>query len=197
MYSICKVVLYGIPAIVAFATLSFKDVRAGVKRGLQPVPLLFGLVSGVVIGGGIIALWFGGLAGRTDTSKLVEVSAETGLDNALAFWAFAAWLSIGNSLLEEFVFRWFIDSRLAILRMPFLVALPISAAIFTLHHVIVLAAFFDPALVLVGSAGVFAGGLIWSWSLRRWDSLMPAWISHGLVDIAVFVVGASILGIGS
>lgn len=195
VYSICKIVLYGIPAIVALKTLSYQDVRAGLRRGLKAGPLLFGLLSGVVISACILVLWFTWLAKHSDTSKLVEVVAEAGLDTPLKFWAFAAWLCIGNSLLEEFVFRWFVDSRLAVLRTPAALALPLSAAIFTMHHVIVLAAFFDVPLVLLGSAGVFVGGLIWSWSLRRWQSLLPAWISHGLVDLAVFVVGASILGI--
>jgi membrane protease YdiL (CAAX protease family) len=48
-------------------------------------------------------------------------------------------------------------------------------------------------MIALGSAGVFAGGLIWSWSLRRYDSLIPGWISHALVDLAVVIIGASML----
>ena len=117
------------------------------------------------------------------------------MDGATAFWLFAAWLSLGNSLLEEFVFRWFVDGRLDRLGTPFALALPISGLIFTAHHVIVLAAYFDPLMVLLGSVGVFIGGLTWSWSLRRWGSLLPGWISHAIVDIAIFIVGAHMLGL--
>ena len=42
---------------------------------------------------------------------------------------------------------------------------------------------------------MFIGGLVWSWTLLRWNSLLPGWISHALVDVAVLVVGASILGL--
>jgi hypothetical protein len=195
IYLACKVVLYGLPAVVAWKTISRQDLRAGIRRGLRPSALLFGLGSGALIGGAIIALWFGWLDEQVDTKRLVEVITESGLDGATSFWLFAAWLSLGNSLLEEVVFRWFVDSRLARLGTPVALALPISALIFTAHHVIVLAAYFDPMMVLLGSSGVFIGGLTWSWSLRRWGSLLPGWISHALVDIAIFIVGAYMLGL--
>jgi membrane protease YdiL (CAAX protease family) len=43
------------------------------------------------------------------------------------------------------------------------------------------------------SLGVFVGGLLWSWLLRRHGSLVPGYLSHILVDLAIFVVGASML----
>jgi membrane protease YdiL (CAAX protease family) len=195
IYLACKAVLYGLPAVVAWKTISKQDIRAGIRRGLRPSALLFGLISGVLIGGGIIALWFGWLDEKVDTQRLVEVIRESGMDQATSFWLFAAWLCLGNSLLEEFVFRWFVDGRLHRLGTPVALALPISALIFTAHHIIVLAAYFQPMMVLLGSSGVFIGGLVWSWSLRRWGSLLPGWISHAIVDIAIFVIGASILGL--
>ena len=89
----------------------------------------------------------------------------------------------------------FVDGRLDRLAIPRFLILPISAFIFTAHHVIVLAAYFDPLMVVLGSCGVFIGGLLWSWSLRRWGSLLPGWISHAIVDIAIFIVGASMIGL--
>ena len=195
IYLACKLVLYGLPAFVAWKTISKQDIRAGIRRGLRPGALLFGLISGVLVGGGIVALWFGWLDDEIDTQRLVEVIKESGMDQATSFWLFAAWLCLGNSLLEEFVFRWFVDGRLDRLALPRFLILPISALIFTAHHVIVLAAYFQPVMVVLGSCGVFIGGLMWSWSLRRWGSLLPGWISHALVDIAIFIVGASMIGL--
>ena len=71
--------------------------------------------------------------------------------------------------------------------------LPISAAIFTLHHVFVLAAYFGTTLTVLGSLGVFIGGVIWSLLHLRTSSLIPGWISHALVDVAIVVVGATML----
>lgn len=195
IYAICKAVLYGVPTVVAWRSVTGIDVRMGVRAGMTPSGLLWGVVSGVVIGGGIVLLWFGWLDSILDTDRLLVVMKESGLERRSRYWLFAAWLILGNSLLEEFVFRWFVDSRLAGLGMKPLIAIPLSALVFTIHHVIVLAAFFDPPMVLAGSLGVFIGGLLWSWSLRRWKSLVPGWISHALVDLAIALVGASMLGL--
>ena len=195
VYAICKMLLYGIPACVAWRTISRTDLLSGFRRGTTPGAILLGTLSGLVIGGGIILFWFAGFRNTVDTDRLLVVMMESGLDQPVRFWLFAAWLCIGNSLLEEFVFRWFVDSRLKILGLPVFIAIPISALIFTIHHVIVLAAFFDLGIVVIGSAGVFIGGLIWSASLGLSKSVIPGWISHALVDLAIIVIGASMLGL--
>ena len=160
---------------------------------MLPRPLLFGVVSGLLVGIVVDLVWFGWLAGGTDTTALVERMGAAGLGGPVAFWAFAAWMCLGNSLLEEFVFRWFVDGRLNLLGVPTVVALPISAMIFTFHHVIVLAAYFDALVIGIGSVGVFLGGLIWSAGLRRWGSLVPIWLSHAIVDVALVLIAAHVL----
>ena len=195
VYAVCKTLLYGVPAYVAWRTISRKDLLAGWRSGTRLGAILLGTLSGLVIGGGIIMFWFAGFRDTVDTNRLLVVMMESGLNQPTRFWLFAAWLTIGNSLLEEFVFRWFVDSRLKILGLPFIIAIPISALIFTIHHVIVLAAFFDPRMVLIGSVGVFIGGLIWSVTLRLSKSVIPGWISHALVDLAIALIGGSILGL--
>lgn len=195
IYAICKILLYGVPAVVAWRTLTRTDIAIGSRAGTRPASLLSGLASGVAIGGGIVLLWFGWLDSVVDTERLLAVMKESGLEQPGRYWLFAAWLIAGNSLLEEFVFRWFVDSRLSGLGLRPGIAIPVSALVFTIHHVIVLAAFFGPSMVLAGSVGVFIGGLLWSWSLRRWESLLPGWISHALVDLGIALVGASMLGL--
>lgn len=195
VYAVCKLVLYGVPALVAFRTVSRTQFAEGLRKGLSASSLIAAFASGILISGLILGIWFWVLAGTTDVSRLLDVVESSGMGSPLQFWLFAAWLCIGNSLLEEFVFRWFIDSRLRGLGVQPLFAIPLSGLIFTIHHIIVLAAYFDLPVVILGSAGVFIGGMIWSVMLRRWGSLIPAWISHALVDVAIIIVGASILGL--
>ena len=195
VYLAAKCVLYGIPAVIAWRTVTRQNLLDGLRRGLGRGALLFGLLSGLLISGVILGAWFWVLSGRVDVGALLAVVREAGMDDPIRYWLFAAWLCIGNSLLEEFVFRWFVDGRLSQLGLPRGLMLPISALIFTAHHVLVLAAYFSPGMVVLGSVGVFIGGLVWSWTLLRWNSLLPGWISHALVDVAVLVVGASILGL--
>ena len=68
-----------------------------------------------------------------------------------------------------------------------------SALFFTVHHVIAMAVFMDWLPVLLCSSGVFIGGLVWSWLYARFESIWPCYLSHAIVDMAVFGVGALIL----
>ncbi len=189
IYAGCKAVLYGLPLIIWIK--SRKEQRPSFH--IDAKWMLAGAGSGGLIAAVILALWFLILMASTDTSALIEVIHENGLDEPLRFWTFAVWLCLANSLLEEIVFRWFVDTRLRALGMRWAVILPISAAIFTLHHIFVLGAYFDVTLTVLGASGVFIGGILWSILRLKSGSLVPGWISHALVDLAIILVGASIL----
>jgi hypothetical protein len=68
-----------------------------------------------------------------------------------------------------------------------------SAAVFTAHHIIAVSQYLAPLLTLLASAGVFAGGLVWSWLYLRYRSIWPCWLSHVLADVAVFGIGGWLL----
>jgi len=118
---------------------------------------------------------------RTEVQKM-------GLNTALPYLAGAAGWTFINSLMEEYVYRWFIVRQCeALMNGP--AAVIASAAIFTAHHVVAVTQYLEPLLAFLASAGVFAGGVIWSWLYLRYRSIWPCWISHVLADIAVFGVG--------
>ena len=189
IYAGCKVVLYGLPLLIWLK--SRKEQRPSFH--MDSKWMLAGFGSGALIAAVILALWFLVLTVSTDTSALIQVIRQNGLDGPLKFWMFAAWLCLVNSLLEEIVFRWFVDTRLRALGLRWSLILPISAAIFTLHHIFVLGAYFDVTLTVLGASGVFIGGILWSVLRMKSGSLIPGWISHALVDLAIVLVGASIL----
>ena len=193
IYGLCKLVLYGVPTVVAWQTITRAQFVRGLRAGVRPAAILWGIGSGAVIGTVILVGWFGFVSGQLDLAALREVVKANGLDEPGRYWAMAIWLSVGNALLEEFVFRWFVDSRLKQLGLWIGLAIPFSALIFTAHHVLVLMAYFPAVPTILCSLGVFVGGLLWSWLLRRHESLMPGYLSHMLVDLAIFVVGASML----
>jgi len=193
IYGLCKLVLYSVPAVVAWRTITRTQLVQGLRAGVRPAALLWGIGSGFVIGTVILVGWFGFLRGQLDLAALRDVVKANGLDEPARYWAMVIWMSVGNALLEEFVFHWFVDSRLKQLGLWIGLAIPISALIFTAHHVLVLMAYFPAIKTIVLSLGVFVGGLLWSWLLRRHGSLVPGYLSHILVDLAIFVVGASML----
>jgi len=165
----------------------------GIHRGTRPASIAFGFLSGCVVSAFILGLWFSFAQDSLDVTPLVASMNESGMNNIGRFIAFGVWLSFGNSLLEEFVFRWFVDGRLRLLGLSKPWIIVISASIFTVHHVLVLLAFFAAGPALLFSCGVFVGGVLWSWTHMQWGSIVPGWISHALVDIAVLVVGFNIL----
>ena len=193
VYALCKVALYGIPlwilcrklGVVRLLLWPFSQASRGV--------LLAGLGSGALIGSGIWLLWEILLSSRTNTTPLIDVMIQNGMENPLKFWVFAAWLCLVNSLLEEIVFRWYVDTRLESIGFSIVLVLPVSAFIFTAHHIIVLSAYFSWPLVVLGSVGVFCGGLIWSLLRLTFTTVLPGWISHALVDVSVVLIGWSIL----
>lgn len=135
----------------------------------------------------------------TAAARLVEVEAmdlaplrtaarEMGLDHAVPYLAAAAAWTFVNSLVEEYVYRWFVLRQCEVL-MGGPAAVLASAAIFTAHHVIAVSRYLDPTLAALASAGVFIGGLVWSWLYLRYRSIWPCWLSHVLADIAVFGIG--------
>ena len=157
------------------------------RRGLA-----IGAVSGVVLAVTIIGgAWLAG-AQHMDLAPLRTEVREMGLNSVLPYLAGAAGWTFVNSLMEEYVYRWFIVRQCEALMKPPAAAIT-SASIFTAHHVIAVSQYLDPLLTFLASAGVFAGGVVWSWLYMRYRSIWSCWLSHVLADVAVFGIGGYLL----
>jgi CAAX protease family protein len=150
--------------------------------------LVFGLASGLVAGLAIVAAYFLILRGAVDPAPLRTMVEQNGLASPERYLAMAAYTCVVNSLLEEYVWRWFVFRRLERL-LPARTAVAASALAFTLHHAVILATQFSGLLVPVGSLAVFSAALLWSFIYLRYRSLYACWASHALVDAAVFWAG--------
>ncbi len=118
-----------------------------------------------------------------------------GIRGLSAYVLLAAFYSLVHSLLEEYYWRWFVFGRLRE-AIPWQAAVAVAAVGFTGHHVIVLGTYFgwaSPATWLF-SAGVALGGAFWAWLYQTSRSLLGPWLSHALVDAAIFTVGYSLAG---
>lgn len=127
-----------------------------------------------------------------DRALLVRELAEAGLTEPLRYGLGVAYWVFVNSVVEEYVWRWFCVRQCEALVTP-RVAVVLSAVFFTLHHVVAMRIYLDPLPVILCSLGVFIGGLLWSWMYMRYRSIWPGWVSHAIVDVAVFGVGAFML----
>ncbi len=156
-------------------------------------PRLGGFRTGAILGLVIAAVIFAsyGIAlhlGVIHPDKIASRAAQTGLNHLNAYIGSAIWWVTFNSLMEEYVWRWFVFRKFEVLfcGKPAVMA---AALAFTAHHVIVLAAQFNWPIALLGALAVFIGGAMWSWLYLRFRSIWPCYLSHAIVDTAIFIIG--------
>ena len=184
VFVITKTWMFGLPAIwylkVEKGDFSFSLPRNGGWG--------FSALLGVLMALVIFLAYF--LLGEKllNSQDLFDILDPVGLTNsrnlalAIIFWVFV------NSVLEEYVFRWFVTSKLELLFDGQWLPIFLSAGIFTIHHTIALAFFIDPLGNLLASLGVFIGGSIFSWIYIRYRSIWVAWVAHAIADIAIFTI---------
>ncbi len=56
-----------------------------------------------------------------------------------------------------------------------------------------MAVYFTSVTVLVCAIGIFLGGAIWSLMYIKYRSVWPGYVSHAIVDLCIFGLGAAIL----
>jgi len=155
--------------------------------------LTMGLITGVGMSIIIIIIWYI-FDSTLDIDQMVSKLQSKGLSNInLYFLGMFYWIFI-NSLLEEYVFRWFITTKSQIIFKNDIAAIIFSASLFTLHHAIALHLFgFIWWQTILASFGLLSAAAIWSWLYIRYRSIWVCWLSHAICDVAVFSIGFIIL----
>jgi membrane protease YdiL (CAAX protease family) len=156
------------------------------RHGGWGAALLTGVGISAVI---VLAAWLAVSLGLIDPAALRAESEDNGIGTWPAYLGLAAYATLINALIEEYVYRWFIFRQWAQIA-PGRVAVVLAALCFTIHHIVALKAQFGWTATILGSLGVFIGGLVWSWMYARYRSVWPGYLSHAIVDVAVFGVGA-------
>ena len=143
---------------------------------------------------GVVAAAFAILGDRwIDLAAARDRIAASGLDRPGLYLAMAVYWCTVNSLLEEYVWRWFVFTRCrAVLTRK--LAVVVAGLFFTIHHTIALAVFFDDLrVVALASIGIWVAGATWSWIYLRWNNLYAAYVSHVFADVVIFWIGYRIL----
>ena len=154
----------------------------------------FGLAFGALVATAMLALYFAVLKGSALlTAPSQEITAKVTGWNIDAAWKYALlglFYSLFHSLLEEYYWRWFVFSQLR-RSISINAAIAISSLGFMAHHVLVLGKFFgfDHWITYAFSACIAIGGAVWAWLYHRTGSLLGPWLSHLLVDAAIFAIG--------
>jgi uncharacterized protein len=164
--------------------LKLKLSKNGWQTGLVLALLMFGVI--------FCSYWFVGryLLNIADIRTRV---GQMGMNIPLMVFGFGTFQTLVNSLIEEYVWRWFVLRHCQIL-WPKRLAIWLSAGFFTIHHVFLLVAYCDNLwLVLVGSIAVFIAGLLWAICIKTSKSLLPSYLSHLGADLALQIASWHIL----
>jgi membrane protease YdiL (CAAX protease family) len=192
---ICRLWMLAVPLVWTILVERSRPRIFGPRRRDLVVGLVSGLLIFVVMMGSYLLL------GRfINVDALTQRARVTGFLRPLPFAIVFLYVILINSLLEEYVWRWFVYRHVETL-MPKapgeparrVVAVMATALLFTVHHVIALSAWVGPLLVGLGSFGVFMGALIWSAIYARERSIWPCYISHVLADFAILLIAYDLL----
>ena len=184
VFLLTKIWIFGLPAFWHLKVEKGKLSFSSPKNGGWKESFLLGLGMLIVI----FTAYFILGDNMLKPEELTEILDSVGLTVAWKFTlAILFWVFI-NSVLEEYVFRWFITSKIEQLIGGIWLPIFISAGIFTIHHTIALAFFIDPLGNFIASLGVFIGGSIFSWLYLRYRSIWIAWIAHAIADVAIFTI---------
>ena len=190
-YSIGKIVQFAFPLAWLWGIERRRLVLAAPdRRGM-----MLGIACGLLVGAGVLGS-YGFLRDNTSllsgTADRIHVKLqEFGIGSPWPYVAFAIFLSVAHSFLEEYYWRWFVFGSLRE-RLPVAAAISLASLAFMAHHVVILAVFFPGrfwSLALPLSVGVGIGGAIWAWLYERSGSIYACWLSHLLVDAAIMAVG--------
>lgn len=172
------------------------------KPRLMPVSASgvgLGLASGVVISAAMLALFHWGIKDapffNEAEKEMRDKITDMDLGTSTVFIGVGVFYSLIHSFLEEYYWRWFVFGQLN--RLTRLVpAIVVSSLGFMAHHILVIGTyfgFFSP-VTWIFSFCVAVGGAIWAWIYHRSGSLLGPWLSHLLVDAAIFTAGYEIAG---
>jgi hypothetical protein len=191
IFAACKAWMLLLPIVWHLIVERRRPSLSPAQRGGFGVAIILGLLISAVI---LIAYQLVGWH-WIDADQVRRIAERNGIGTLPRYLAATAYWILINSVLEEYVYRWFVFRKCEALMPPALAVLG-SAAAFTIHHVIAIGVQFDWRVTTLASTGVFIGGAVWSWLYLRYRSIWPAYLSHAIVDVAVFYVGWRIIFAG-
>jgi membrane protease YdiL (CAAX protease family) len=193
-YVLGKVVQFTLP-VIAFWIRPKPQIEIVPKFGASAIAgILFGLlVASAMIAIYLLVLIPNHVMDGPREQALAKVK-EIGIASAASLIAVGVFYSLFHSAMEEYYWRWFVFRELE-LRMALMPAAVIGGLGFMAHHVLVLARYFgwDSPLTWLFSFGIAVGGAAWALIYKKWGTLLGPWLSHLLVDAAIFIIGYHLL----
>ncbi len=155
------------------------------------IPSKRGLLTALGIGFAVFIIIFGGyflIGSFFDLSGITKsLTSKIGVDKD-NFLFVALYISLVNSLLEEFFFRGFAFTTL-LKSSSRTFAYIFSALAFSLYHVSVMIGWFGLPLYSLILISLFAGGLIFNYAREKSGNIYIPWMIHMFANFAINGIG--------
>lgn len=187
---------YGVKSMIKMFLFLSIGVFFVKTTGENPFPRLFRLdkkklgrcvLLGIAGYGFILGAYL--LFGKYFDFSGVTISLENNLKiTKETFLWVAIYISLVNSLLEEFFFRGF--AFLTLRRngtRKF--AYVFSSGVFALYHISMMVGWFSPLLLALLILGLFAGGIFFNWLDEKSGTIYPSWMVHLWANLGINTVG--------
>ncbi|HHX61631.1 MAG TPA: CPBP family intramembrane metalloprotease [Epulopiscium sp.] len=190
--SVIKIVLFLIVPIIY--TLFDKTIKVRDYFKIKSWKSLgYSFLLGIGIYMGILGVYFI-LKSFIDLSNIIAMlDRKAGVDKDNFIWI-ALYISLINSLLEEFFFRGFIFLNLkktSVRKFAYLV----STLVFSVYHVAIMGSWFDPIIFIVAMVGLFVGAFIFNFLNEKEENIYNSWIVHMMANLSINTVGLMMFGI--
>lgn len=155
--------------------------------------LIYAIILGIGIYLGILLVYFA-LRNFINLENIIEALDENvDVDKGNFLWI-ALYISLINSLLEEFFFRGFIFLNLK-RASGRKFAYVVSAFAFSIYHIAIMGSWFNPIIFIVAMIGLFTGGIIFNYLNEKSENIYNSWIAHMMANFAINTVGFIMFGI--
>lgn len=182
LIKICIFLILPLVICMKNKSISFKSLFTGNKKSI-----IFALILGIGVYIFILGPYF--------DFSMVITSLENNLGiNKENFLFIALYITVINSLLEEFFFRGF--SFLSLKQVSSRkFAYIFSAIAFAIYHVAIMNNWFTLPLFILLIVSLFIAGLLFNYLNERFNNIYVSWIVHMSANLAINTVGFILFGI--
>jgi len=167
----------------------FSVFRGSGKKGGFGTPLLLGiLVYVLMLGVYVLIKWF------LDLGQIEQALSENMLVTKDNFVLIALYISLVNSLLEEFFFRGFAFLKLW-KRTGRIFAYGVSAFAFSIYHLSMVKGWTNPLITFLGLLGLFLAGIFFNILNERKGNIYNSYMVHMFANFAINTIGLQMYGI--
>lgn len=150
--------------------------------------IIFGVISFLII---LTAYYL--LKGQIDLDGILGEMQNKSKITAENFILVGAYVTLGNSFLEEFFFRGFIFLNLYEEK-DIKIAYIYSSVLFGLYHMAIFKNWFNPWLIALALIGLVSIGFIFDWLDTKSQNFINSWLVHIFADSAIILIGLRMFG---